>query len=80
MKYYTVSNFQLFVMALLIGIISAALIIINSAVKDYFELPMITTTLDGKCVSVSSYKNGEAFTCNDVGSILRNYRTSKTNG
>lgn len=77
-SYYQVSNFQLFVMALLIGIISAALITINIAVKEYFQLPLVTLTSDDKCVSVLNFKNGEAFVCGDVGMILRNYRVKKS--
>lgn len=75
-KYYSVSNTQLFVMAILIGVFAAALITINSTIKEYLQLPMVTT-VDDKCVTISNYKNGEAFTCNDVGTILRNYRTKK---
>lgn len=74
-RYYTVSNLQLFVCAILIGIISAALITINNVAIEYLQLPIVETSLDGKCIAVSSFKNGEAFTCNDVGTILRKYRT-----
>lgn len=74
-RYYTVSNLQLFICALLIGVISAALITINNAAMEYLQLPVVETAPDGKCVAVSSFRNGEAFTCNDVGTILRNYRT-----
>ena len=75
-KYYQVSNAQLFIMALLIGVIAGALITINTGVKEYLQLPLVTTA-DDKCVSVVNYKNGEAFTCSDVGTILRNYRVKK---
>lgn len=75
-KYYQVSNAQLFIMALLIGVIAGALITINNGVKEYLQLPLVTTA-DDKCVSVVNYKNGEAFTCSDVGTILRNYRVKK---
>ena len=63
-------------MALLIGVIAGALITINTGVKEYLQLPLVTTA-DDKCVSVVNYKNGEAFTCSDVGTILRNYRVKK---
>ena len=75
-KYYSVSNLQLFTMGILIALIVTALLAINSSVRDYLQLPIVTMA-DGKCVSVASVKNGEAFTCGDVGTILRNYRTSK---
>lgn len=76
-KYYQVSNSQLFIMAVLTGIIAAALSVINTSVKEYLQLPVVNVSSDDKCVSVSSFKNSEAFTCADVGTILRNYRTSK---
>jgi hypothetical protein len=61
-------------MSILIGIIAAALITINTSVQEYLQLPLITETEDGKCAAVSNFKNGEAFTCSDVGVILRKYR------
>ena len=73
-KYYQVSGLQLFMMAILTGIIGAAVITINTTVKDYLLLPQVTFTKDDKCVSVVNYRNGEEFTCNDVGIILRNFR------
>lgn len=76
-KYYQVTNANLFVMALLIGVIAAALITINTSVLEYLQLPKVTMSADDKCVSVANYKNGEAFNCGDVGTILRNYRVHK---
>lgn len=75
-KYYQVTNMQLFIMAITIGVIAAALITINNRAMDYLQLPVVTMA-DDKCVSVVNYKNGEAFTCGDVGTILRNYRIKK---
>ena len=77
-KYYQVSNRQLFIMALMVGVISAALVMINTSVKEYFQLPEVTMTSDDKCVTVSNFKNGETYTCGDVGNILRNYRIKRT--
>lgn len=73
-KYYQVSNLQLFLMAILIGIIAAALITINIMVKEYLLLPTVMVDREDKCASVVNYKNGDAYTCADVGVILRNYR------
>lgn len=72
-KYYQITGFQLFIMAVLTGMIGAALVIINTSAKEYLQLPIVTYQAD-KCVSVVSYQNGEAFTCEDVDIILRNYR------
>ena len=76
-KYYSVSNAQIFVASILVGVTAASLIVINTAVKEYFQLPEVTMTADDKCAVVSNYKNGEAYTCNDVGTVLRNFRTKK---
>lgn len=76
-KYYQVSNAQLFIMALLIGVIASALLMINTALKEYLQLPIVTMTAEDKCATVSNFKNGEAFTCSDVGTVLRNYRVKK---
>lgn len=73
-KYYQVSNLQLFVMAILIGIIAAALITINIMVREYLLLPTVIVDREDKCASVINYKNGDAYTCSDVGIILRNFR------
>lgn len=72
-KYYSVSNTQIFLTAILTGIISAAIIKINNSVEDYFKLPVVVL-IDNKCISVESTKNGELYTCADVNMILRNYR------
>lgn len=77
-KYYQVSTLQLIIMAIVIGVIASALVVINTSVKEYLQLPVVTTTTDDKCVTVSNFKNGETYTCSDVGTILRNYRITKT--
>jgi len=74
-KYYQVSNLQLFMMAITTGVIAAALITINIMVKEYLLLPVVITDPADKCALVINYKNGDAYTCADVGIILRNYRT-----
>lgn len=73
-KYFQVSTTQLFLMSILISILVTALLVINTSIKEYLQLPIVTMATDGKCAAVSNFKNGEAFTCNDVGTILRNYR------
>lgn len=75
-RYYVISYFQLFLMAVMVGIISAALSIINTAAKEYLQLPIVHNSADGTCKQVSNFKNGDAFTCHDVNVILRNYRTT----
>ena len=77
-KYYVVSNSQIIITAILVAVLTTSLVVINTAVKQYFELPLVTFSEDGKCVAVSNYKNGEAYTCNDVGMVLRNFRSKKS--
>lgn len=72
-KYYSVSTLQLLIMAITIGVIASAIITINTGIMEYLQLPVVTM-VDDKCVLVANYKNGEAYTCNDVGTILRKYR------
>ena len=76
-KYYIVANFQILISSILAAILTASLIVINTAVTNYFEQPSVLLSGDGKCVSVTNYKNGEAYTCNDVGVLLRNYKIKK---
>lgn len=73
-KYYQVSGFQLFLMAILTGVVAGALVNINMLAKEYLQTPVVKMTKDEKCIAVENYRNGDAFTCNDVGVILRNYR------
>lgn len=75
-RYYLVTNLQFFIMALMVGVIAGALLIINAAVKEYLERPIVTL-VDGKCTAVENFKNGEAYVCTDVGTVLRNYRVKK---
>lgn len=76
-KYYVVTNSQIMITAILVAVLSTSLVVINTAVKQYFELPLVTFSEDGKCATVSNYKNGEAYTCSDVGVVLRNFRSKK---
>jgi hypothetical protein len=65
-------------MAILTGIIAAGVDVINTSVKEYLQLPLVVITDGDKCVTVSNFKNGDAYTCNDVSNILRNYRVKKS--
>jgi len=73
-KYYQVSNLQLFMMAITTGIIAAALITINIMAKEYLLLPVVVTDREDKCANVINYRNGDAYTCADVGIVLRSFR------
>ena len=76
-NYYQVTGFQLFFTAIVVGVISAALITINTIGMEYLQLPEVHIGANGTCALVTNYKNGDAFTCNDVDVVLRKYRIVK---
>lgn len=73
-KYFQVSTPQLLLMACLTGVVSAGIVIINIRLNEYQQLPEVHFNSTGSCVSVSNYRNGDAYQCGDVDVILRNYR------
>lgn len=76
-SYHQVTTFQLFLMAIITGVISASVIMINSHAMEYLQLPIVQQDNAGTCVNVLSFKNGEVYDCDDVGTILRKYRIKK---
>ena len=77
-RFYTVSGFQLFTMALLVSVITVALSTINNSLQEYLHLPIVEIDMDNKCQVVQNFRNGDAYTCADVGVVLRVHRTKKT--
>lgn len=74
MRYTTLTTFQLFILAIIVGFISAGLVL---AVKKYDELqllPIVTVSPTGECIKVTNFENGHAFGCPDVNVLLRRYR------
>lgn len=74
MRYTNLSNLQLFIFALLVGLISGGIVV---AVKKYEELqllPVVTVSPTGQCIKVTNFENGHAFACQDVDVLLRRYR------
>ena len=76
MKFATLSNFQLFTMTLLMAIITALLVCINTWYMTFILLPKVHVDAAGACVKVENFENGHAFNCNDVDVLLRQYRKS----
>lgn len=74
MKYTLLSNINLVLLALLIAILSAVLVSINSWTMFYYQLPVVHFDKTNTCVKVDNYQNGHAFNCNDVDVLLRQYR------
>jgi hypothetical protein len=78
MKYTCVSNFQLFILAIMIAVISAGLTVLYSQYESLKLLPLVEVTATGECVKVTNYENGHAFGCPDKDVLLRRYRTVVT--
>lgn len=76
MKFTTLTNFQLFVMSLFMGIIAALLVCVNSWYMTYIQLPKVHVDASGACAKVENFQNGHAFNCSDVDVLLRQYRKS----
>ena len=77
MKYTTLSTFQLLLLTTLMSILTAVLVSVNSWYLMFTQLPLVQVDRAGACVKVDNFQNGHAFNCNDVGVLLRQYR-SKT--
>lgn len=77
MKYTTLSTAQLLLMTVLMAVLSAILVAVNTWYIVFTQLPLVHIDTAGACVKVDNFQNGHAFNCNDVGVLLRQYR-SKT--
>lgn len=73
-RYYVVSTYQAFILCLMSALFSASAVVAASFLTYWVSLPEVTRDQDGKCVRVASRKNGEAFQCQDVDVLLREYR------
>jgi len=73
-RYTTLTNFQLFLLALITGLIAGGLGLAQSMYREYTLLPEVTLDRAGQCVKVTNFENGHAFACPDVDVLLRRYR------
>lgn len=76
MKFATLSTLQLFFMTVMMAIITALLISVNTWYMTFILLPKVHVDAAGACVKVENFENGHAFNCNDVDVLLRRYRKS----
>ena len=74
-RYYYVTQFQIFSVSLAIGLIAASIGVINSGIKEHLEMPIVYQSADGACRSVANFRNGDAFTSQDINVTLRKFRT-----
>lgn len=77
MKYITLSTVQLLVMSLLMGLVSSAVVSINTWYLDTRLLPEVQVDGAGQCIKVLNFENGHAFNCADVNVVLRRYSIKK---
>lgn len=74
MRFVTLSQFQLFFMSVIVGLIASGAVIGFNKYEEIKLLPIVTFTAGGECVKVVNFENGHAFSCPDVDVLLRRYR------
>jgi len=75
MRFVTLNTWQLLTLVLLMSVLSATLVSINTWYLDTRLLPEVHADGAGACIKVVNFENGHAFNCNDVNVVLRRYRT-----
>lgn len=75
MRFVTLSSVQLSVLTLLMALLTAILVSINTWYLDTRLLPEVHVDSAGQCLTVVNFENGHAFNCQDVNVVLRRYRT-----
>lgn len=79
-RYYVVSLYQAFILSLMSAIFAACAVLSASAFTYWIALPVVHIDAEGKCVKITSTRNGEAYQCQDRDVILREYRINKPEG
>jgi hypothetical protein len=75
MSYTTLSGIQLLLLSIVMSILVALLLAINTWYLDFRLLPEVHVDKAGACIKVMNFENGHAFNCQDVNVLLRRYRT-----
>lgn len=75
MKYVTLTQFQMFLLALITGVLGGLITVGYTMYTEYRLLPTVVQDGNGQCIKVVNYENGHAFACPDVNVVLRRYRT-----
>lgn len=73
-KYSLVTWWQLLVLTALMSVFVSVLVSINSWYQHWTLLPVVLQDASGACVKVDNYANGDAYGCEDIGVLLRQYR------
>jgi hypothetical protein len=69
-----VSTWQMMLLATIMSILVSLLVSINTWYLQWTMLPVVRQDASGQCVKVDNYSNGQAYNCNDIGVLLRQYR------
>jgi len=75
-RYTTLSTIQLLSMSVIMAVLAAVLVSINTWYILWSQLPVVYVDGTGACVKVENFENGHAFNCADVNVVLRRYRKS----
>ncbi len=73
MQLYTVSTFQLIIAAVLQSVITVSGVIYYEQYKEKQHWPQVVVDVTGECIKVTNFNNGEAYNCQDVDVVLRQY-------
>ena len=75
MAMYNVSTPQLIVATVLSALIGAGSVVSYMQYKEKQGWPVVQTAPDGTCSKVMNLRNGDAYNCEDVDVLLRQYKT-----
>lgn len=78
MRYTTLSTIQLLMLSIVMSVLVAILLAINTWCLDFRLLPEVHVDKAGTCIKIVNFENGHAFNCQDVNVLLRRYRTVTT--
>jgi len=74
MAMYNVSTTQLIVATVFSALIGAGAVVSYMQFKEKQAWPVVHTSTDGSCTKVMNLRNGDAYNCEDVDVLLRQYR------
>ena len=74
MKYVTLNSIQLLILVVLMSILTATLVSVNTWYTLWSQLPVVHYDKTNACVKVENFVNGQAYNCQDVDVLLRQYR------
>ena len=77
-KFIVISIKQLFANILLTSLFISAFTFILIGFSNYLDLPNVyINNITDKCIKVENFKNGDAYTCEDLNILLKKYNTVK---